>query len=174
MTSDTSVSRQDGVVTVVTGLWAGISAVRIPGGARDISLFKKSRPTLVHPQTSIQRAQSFFSWGGRGVKMTTHLHPQPRLRTSGAIPLLPYTSSRRGEGRLEITAYTHVSLVSSLYSEDNDVKKLWLMTQTGKVPFAKCLFLHNSESYTLHDKLWVSAPSLGPCQVRIETPCVYI
>lgn len=42
------------------------------------------------------------SWGYRslGVNLTTHLHPQPRLRMSAFIPLLPYISSWCGQGRI--------------------------------------------------------------------------
>jgi hypothetical protein len=41
--------------------------------------------------------QGLFPWGlsGRGVKLTTHLHPVPRSRMRGAIPPLPNTSSWR-------------------------------------------------------------------------------
>ena len=99
LTFDTSISRQDSVVTVVTRLWAGICAVRIPGGARDISLFKKSRPTLVHTQNSIQRAQSFFPWGGRGVELTTHLHPQPRLKNKWCYTSTPLYVSTAWRGK---------------------------------------------------------------------------
>jgi hypothetical protein len=31
--------------------------------------------------------------GSHNMKLTTHLHLMPRFRMSGAIPLLPYTSS---------------------------------------------------------------------------------
>jgi hypothetical protein len=34
--------------------------------------------------------------GGRGVKLTTHLHPAPKLRMCGAILLLLHTSSWNG------------------------------------------------------------------------------
>jgi len=34
----------------------------------------------------------------RGVKLTTHLHPVPTLRMSGAIPLLPHVYLNGVEG----------------------------------------------------------------------------
>jgi hypothetical protein len=44
---------------------------------------------------------------GRSVKLTTHLRPGPRLRMSGAIPLLPYTpSSWSAQGRFTFTLVT--------------------------------------------------------------------
>jgi hypothetical protein len=52
-----------------------------------------SRPDrlLGPPSLLSNRYQGLFSWGlsGRGVKLTTHLHPVPRLRTHGAILPLP-------------------------------------------------------------------------------------
>jgi hypothetical protein len=38
--------------------------------------------------------------GGRVMKPTTHLHPEPRLRTGGAIILLPHTPSQCGQRKL--------------------------------------------------------------------------
>jgi len=46
--------------------------------------------TLVHWGLLLQ-GQS-----GWGMNVTTHLHLAPRSRTHGAIPPLPYTSSRHG------------------------------------------------------------------------------
>jgi len=56
-------------VGTVTCIVAGVSAARIPTQARNVSLLQN-----VHIY--------------RVVKLTIHLHPLPRLRMRGAIPLL--------------------------------------------------------------------------------------
>jgi len=42
------------------------------------------------------------SWGYRslGVNLTTQLHPLPKLRMSGVIPLLPYIPSWCGQEKI--------------------------------------------------------------------------
>jgi hypothetical protein len=56
-------------VGTVTWIVAGESAVRIPAWARNVSLLQNVQICRV-------------------VKLTIHRHPVPRLRMSGAIPLL--------------------------------------------------------------------------------------
>jgi hypothetical protein len=41
---------------------------------------------------------------GCGVKLTTHLLLLPRLIINGSLPLLPYTPSRRGQGKIYLTS----------------------------------------------------------------------
>jgi len=48
--------------------------------------------------------QGLFPWGqsGRGVKLTTPLHPVPRSRMCGAIPPLPNTHSWCGAQSIHV------------------------------------------------------------------------
>jgi len=56
-----------------------------------------------HPvfNQQVSRASS-WRWSGLGVRLTTHLHPVPRLRTTGTTPSLPHTLSWRAQGQLYI------------------------------------------------------------------------
>jgi hypothetical protein len=49
---------------------------------------------------------SFFGQSGRGVVLTTHLHPAPRLRTRGATPLLLYTPLHHEQRQLHVFSST--------------------------------------------------------------------
>jgi hypothetical protein len=62
----------------------------IPVGTRDFSLYQHAHTgSGRRPQAPIHRVLEFFPGdSGRGVKLTNHLHLMPRLRMSGAIPLL--------------------------------------------------------------------------------------
>jgi hypothetical protein len=59
-----------------------------PGMERRFSLFQN-----IHSGAGALKfheyRRSFRGSTGRGVKLTTQLHPVPRLRMSGAVPLLP-------------------------------------------------------------------------------------
>lgn len=52
-----------------------------------VCISKTSRPALVTTRAHIQCIPGYFPWAK--VMLTTHLHPAARLRTSGAISLLP-------------------------------------------------------------------------------------
>ena len=58
---------------------------------KNLSPPKTSTPRLGPTQLPIQTVPRYSTGeeGGRGVKLTTHLHLLPMLRTSGAIPLFP-------------------------------------------------------------------------------------
>jgi hypothetical protein len=82
----------------VNRLLAGRSSIRIPARVRDFSFLQ-----FVHTDSGARPAcysmGSGFSlsrrWSVQGVKLTTHIHPAPKLRTSGATALLPHTPSWR-------------------------------------------------------------------------------
>jgi hypothetical protein len=69
------------VFGIVTRQWDRRSGVQIPAETRQFSLF--INVLLV--------GTGVLSWGsrGRGVMLTTHHHPVPKLRMSGVIHLLP-------------------------------------------------------------------------------------
>ena len=63
------------------------------------------RPEVYQPP--FQRVSGLIPWSkaageGRGVKLTTHLHLAPRLRMSGAIPLLPLYGSMAWTGKASL------------------------------------------------------------------------
>ena len=71
---------------------AGWSGVRIEAGPRDF-LFSNTVQTDcgAHPALySMATAVPSCGKDGRGAKLNTHLHLVPRLRMTGAIPLLLY------------------------------------------------------------------------------------
>ena len=80
-----------GVGIAITGR-AGRSWVRIPVRTRYFSFLQntqtgRARP---HPASCSVGTRVIFCWRSvRGVKLPTHLHLGSRLRTKGAIPLLP-------------------------------------------------------------------------------------
>jgi hypothetical protein len=77
------------------------SGVRIPVGAK--YSFPENRHTGFGAQpASCKMGTVFLSrrYSGQGVKLTTHLHPVPRLGMSGAVGLLPPCDLRREEGKL--------------------------------------------------------------------------
>jgi hypothetical protein len=66
--------------------------VRIPARARDSSPLQNAQTDFRDHPTSYWINTGDFSWwqSGRSVRLTTQIHPQLRLRMSGAIPpLLP-------------------------------------------------------------------------------------
>jgi hypothetical protein len=70
---------------------------------------------------------------GRGVKLTTHLHPQPRLRGIRSIPLLPLSAfASRGGTTLPSAQAYHVSSSDQLprFQHNNKV----LLTTNYKAP----------------------------------------
>jgi hypothetical protein len=85
-------SRSQGLyssVSIVTRLqvWRLWTRGSIPGRARDFfSSPKVQTVSRAHPASCTQRA---LYLRGCGVKLTTHLHPVPTIRISGAVP--PYS-----------------------------------------------------------------------------------
>jgi len=64
-----------------------------------------------HPASySIGTRAASRGLSGRGVELTINLHLVPRLRMSGAIPLLPYMPSWRGQGK--VTSGQNVEFLS--------------------------------------------------------------
>jgi hypothetical protein len=59
----------------------------------------------------IQRVAECFprKSSNRGMKLTTHFHPLPSLRMSGAIPLTPHMPSWRGQGKIYLPLYLYRS-----------------------------------------------------------------
>jgi len=55
--------------------------------------FQKSRPALVSTQSPLQSVSKSFP-DPKATEAWKYSHPVLRLRTSGAIPLLPITTSR--------------------------------------------------------------------------------
>jgi hypothetical protein len=94
---------RDSSVSLVTRLQDGRYGFRIPEG-QVIWVFTfgiqigSGGPT----QPWIQWTSGFIPGGQscQDVILTTHLHVVPRLRMSGGIPLLPYTFSWCGQGKL--------------------------------------------------------------------------
>jgi len=64
---------------------------RVPfsAGPTDFSLLQNSQTSSEDPPASYSVGLSPRRLSSCGVKLTTHLYPVPRLRLSGAIPLLP-------------------------------------------------------------------------------------
>jgi len=82
------------VLCIATKQRTGRFGVRILLATRDFSLFQNAQTfSGAHPD-SYWVVTEFMSQGksGRGVKLTSDLHLLPRLRLSGAIPLLPIHS----------------------------------------------------------------------------------
>jgi hypothetical protein len=68
------------------------SRVRFPAGAGNFSLQNRvQKGSWAHPASYPMGAGGSFlgERGGRDVKLTTHLHLEPKTRMRGAIPLLP-------------------------------------------------------------------------------------
>jgi len=87
------------VVGTVTRPQAGRSGVRILKGARDLQ--KRPDHLWRWPSLLFNRYRgSFPGIGGQCLRLTTHVHLVPRLRMSGAIPLLPHIPSWCGQRRV--------------------------------------------------------------------------
>jgi len=84
----------DRTVDILPGLWAGRSRVWIPITARHVSCPKRperlSGPPNLLFSYSTRTTDSFLGGKAAGdVRLTTHLHPVPRLRISGVTPSFP-------------------------------------------------------------------------------------
>jgi hypothetical protein len=75
---------------VTTRLRVGQSGTLIPAGSRTFSiLYVAHTDSEAHSATnSMGPVILFRTYSDWGVRPTTHLHPERRLRMSGAIPLL--------------------------------------------------------------------------------------
>jgi hypothetical protein len=69
--------------------------VSIPGRGRDSLLHRVQTGSGAHPAFYTMGTRGPFSGdkAPEGVKLTTHLHQMPRLRTREVLPPLPHTSS---------------------------------------------------------------------------------
>jgi hypothetical protein len=94
---------RDSAVGLVTKLRAGHLTNRgsIPS-RRDILFSEVSRPIWGPPRLLFYTGREGGGGSGRGVKLTTHLHPVLRLRMCGAIPLSPHMPSWRAHRQLNI------------------------------------------------------------------------
>jgi len=82
---------------------------------------------------------------GRSVKLTTHPHPGPRLRRSGAIPLLPYMpSSWSAQGRFTFTLVTLSLLRVAVFFNRRNCASFYVFFRTH---FRLVTGLHNSIQY---------------------------
>jgi hypothetical protein len=73
------------VVDIVTRQWACRSGVRIPVGERYLSLLQNVHTgSQTHPASYSVGTGTLYRGFGQGVKLTTHLHLTPRLRTREA------------------------------------------------------------------------------------------
>lgn len=85
----------DSTIGIVTKLWADRSGVKISAVARDLFLFRTSKPAPAPTQPPTQWVPGAFSlavkWTERS--LTTQLQLVPRLRTSGSITPLPMCAS---------------------------------------------------------------------------------
>jgi hypothetical protein len=86
---------------ITTRLRAGRSGVRILADTRH-SFLATRRDRLCRPPSVPSNGYRgpFPSVKRRSVNLNTHRHLAPRLKISGAIPLLPYTPSWRTQGQL--------------------------------------------------------------------------
>ena len=75
----------------MTRLLAERSGVQIPVGAGDFSVPQNLQTgSWAHSTLYLMRAEVLFrGQSGRGVKLNTQFHLEPRLRMSGAVLLLP-------------------------------------------------------------------------------------
>jgi hypothetical protein len=69
----------------------GRSGIRVLAGARYFSLHRNFHTVSGARQPSIQPEFDFFTraLSGRGMNFTTHRHLVPKLKISGAVPMLP-------------------------------------------------------------------------------------
>jgi hypothetical protein len=96
----------------LTGTWSR------PSSKRDANQKRKTVYKIIQEINYQRPATWLIPWikgnmyrvvkySGRGVRLTTHLHPVPMLRMSGAILLFAHTPSRLAQGQLQIY-HTHV------------------------------------------------------------------
>jgi len=103
---------------------AGRSTARILAGARDFSLLQNCPDWLLSQLSLVSTSSVVFSQArsGLGVQLTTHLHPVPGLRMSGAIPLFPYMPSQHRQGNFTFTdkSKLHACKITSRLESGND------------------------------------------------------
>ena len=80
--------RRDGADVVVTRLRVGRALVLFPAGVTEFSLLQSAPQTCAGGSGTLVFSRH-RSKNGREVKLTNLFHLVPRLRMSGAIPLLP-------------------------------------------------------------------------------------
>jgi len=89
-------------VYLLTKLWDGRLNSGI--GSEIFLLFQTSRNYGAHPASySIVNWTILCGQGGRGINLIPHLHLAPRLRVSGAIPLLPLYAFMSWLGTLNVS-----------------------------------------------------------------------
>jgi hypothetical protein len=101
------VVRQGGVGGMATRLWTGRFGVRVPVGERDLFLLPNVQTGSGAHRPPYSIGIGVFPWGNSGVKLTNHFRLVPRLRVSGAVPLLPSMPSWLGQGKLPFQQVVH-------------------------------------------------------------------
>lgn len=104
---------EDYVVGIATRLSAGRSWARIPVGTKDL-LYPEKRPVRIWGVYRVLSREKI----SRSVNLAIHLHPVPKSRISGAMLLLPYTPSWRGQWQLYCFCLTFVHRVLTLALAD--------------------------------------------------------
>jgi hypothetical protein len=108
--------------SIVTGLQAGRAGGgggSIPGGSKSFISSPKRPDRIRRPPSLLFSGYRRFILGVKrpGHKLTTYLHIVPRLRMSGAIPLLPYMPSWHGQGQLYPYHFTAVAPLLTLWPD---------------------------------------------------------
>jgi hypothetical protein len=88
----------------MTVLRARRSGVLFPVGETDFSVIQNVH-TGSGPHGTFCRGVSPLGYGGRCVKVTTHVHLVERLRMNGAVPLLPHIPSCSAEGNFTFSIF---------------------------------------------------------------------
>jgi hypothetical protein len=87
--------------------WATDRMIRGSNASRDTDVQTSCEPN----RPSVQWVSS-VGISVRGVRLTTHIQLQPRLRMSGAIPPLPYMVLWRGEGKFYLFIICRLKIIS--------------------------------------------------------------
>jgi hypothetical protein len=89
--SNTCTGSRDCDGSIVTRLATGRYGVRIPAGTKYFHRLLKVQTGSEAQQAPCSMGTGCLSraYSDRGVKLNTHLHLEPRLGMSGAVPLLP-------------------------------------------------------------------------------------
>jgi hypothetical protein len=101
---------QESANSIAVRLRDGWSGVRIPTRAKDLPFLQNA---AVQPAPYSMGTGVLFRGAGGGVKLTTLIHPGPRLRISGNLNLLPlYTFiARTGTVFYYINSLTTLSVL---------------------------------------------------------------
>jgi len=89
---------------IVARLWTVSSGVRISAEVGLFLISETSRASVGHTKPLMLWVPEDLSRGKTAWVLSSHLHPAPRLRVSGAKPLLPFMPSWRIQGQLYLLA----------------------------------------------------------------------